>query len=78
MGVSKQTVGNSSRDGNTRPLYLTPEKSVCRGQEATLRTRHGTTDWVQIGKGIHQGDKLHCHPAYLTSMKSTSCEMPAR
>ena len=55
-----------------------PEKSVCRDQEATLRTRHGTTDWVQIGKGIHQGDKLYCHPAYLTSMKSTSCEMPAR
>ena len=25
------------------------------GQEATVRTRHGTTDWFQIGKGIHQG-----------------------
>ena len=24
------------------------------GQEATLRTRHGTTDWFQIGKGVHQ------------------------
>ena len=24
------------------------------GQEATVRTGHGTTDWVQIGKGIHQ------------------------
>ena len=24
-------------------------------QEATVRTRHGTTDWFQIGKGIHQG-----------------------
>ena len=44
---------NSSRDGNTRPLDLAPEKSV--GQEATVRTGHGTTNWFQIGKGVHQG-----------------------
>ena len=25
------------------------------GQEATIRTRHGTTDWFQIGKGVLQG-----------------------
>ena len=25
------------------------------GQEATVRTGHGTTDWFKIGKGIHQG-----------------------
>ena len=25
------------------------------GQEATIRTRHGTTNWFQIGKGAHQG-----------------------
>ena len=25
------------------------------GQEATVITRHGTTDWLQIGKGVHQG-----------------------
>ena len=24
------------------------------GQEATVRTRHGSTDWFQIGKGVHQ------------------------
>jgi len=40
------------------------------GQEATVRTRHGTTDWFQIGKGVHQGCILH--PAYLTYMQSTS------
>ena len=28
------------------------------GQEATVRTRHGTTDWFQIGKGVHQGSIL--------------------
>ena len=41
---------NSSRDGNTRPPDLLPEKSG--GQEATVRTGHGTTDWVQIGKEV--------------------------
>ena len=25
------------------------------GQEATVRTGHGTTDWFQLGKGVHQG-----------------------
>ena len=29
--------------------------SVYAGQEATVRTGHGTTDWFQIGKGVHQG-----------------------
>ena len=30
-------------------------RNLHTGQEATLRTGHGTTDWFQIGKGIHQG-----------------------
>ena len=25
------------------------------GQEATVRSEHGTTDWLQIGKGVHRG-----------------------
>ena len=25
------------------------------GEEATVRTKHGRTDWFQIGKGVHQG-----------------------
>ena len=44
---------NTERDGNTRPPDLPLEKSV--GQEATVRTGHGTTDWFQIGKGVRQG-----------------------
>ena len=28
------------------------------GQEATVRTGHGTTDWFQIGRGVHQGCML--------------------
>ena len=27
-------------------------RNLCAGQEATVRTRHGTTDWFQIGKGV--------------------------
>ena len=46
---------NSERDGNTRPPDLPLEKAVCRSQEATIRTGHGTTDWFQIGKGVRQG-----------------------
>ena len=30
-------------------------RNLYAGQEATVRTGHGTTDWVQIGKGIFQG-----------------------
>ena len=30
-------------------------RSLYAGQEATARTRHGTTHWFQIGKGVHQG-----------------------
>ena len=30
-------------------------RNLYAGQEATVRTRHGTTDWFQIGKGLHQG-----------------------
>ena len=45
-------------------------RNLYAGQEATVRTEHGTTDWFQIGKGVCQG--VYCHPAYLTSMQSTS------
>ena len=30
-------------------------RNLYTGQEATVRTRHGTTDWFQIGKGVPQG-----------------------
>ena len=43
-----------SRDGNARPTYLPPEKPFA-GQEAIVRTIHGTTDWFIFGKGVHQG-----------------------
>ena len=45
---------NSERDGNTRPPDLLL-RNLCAGQEATVRTGHGTTDWLQIGKEVRQG-----------------------
>ena len=45
-------------------------RNVYAGQEATVRTGHGTTDWFQIGKGVRQA--VYCYPAYLTSMQRTS------
>ena len=30
-------------------------RNVYAGQEVTVRTRHGTTDWLQVGKGVRQG-----------------------
>ena len=56
---------NSIRVGNTRAPYLP--------REATVRTRHGTMDWFQTGKGVLKA--VYCHPVYLTYMQSTSCKM---
>ena len=47
-------------------------KNLCADQEATVRTGHRTTDWFFIGKSVH------CHPAYLTYMQSTSGETLGR
>ena len=47
-------------------------RNLYAGQEATVRTGHGTTDWFQIGKGVVKA--VYCHPAYITSMQSTSWE----
>ena len=41
------------RDGNTTPLTCLL-RNLYAGQEATVRTGHGTTDWFQIGKGVSQ------------------------
>ena len=44
-------------------------RNLYAGQEATVTTGYGTTDWFQIGKGARQGCILS---PYLTSMQSTS------
>ena len=33
-------------------------RNLYAGEEATVRTGHGTTDWFQLGKGVHQGSIL--------------------
>ena len=50
-------------------------RNLYAGQEATVRTEHGTTDWFQKEKEYVKA--VYCHLAYLTSMQSTSCEMLA-
>ena len=36
-------------------FQVTLLRNTYSGQEATVRTGHGTTDWFQIRKGVHQG-----------------------
>ena len=45
-------------------------RNLYAGQEATVRTGHGTTDWLQIGKGVYQGCILS--PCLFNYMQSTS------
>ena len=45
-------------------------RTLYAGREATVRTGHGTTDWVQKEKEYVK--TVYCHPAYLTYMQSTS------
>ena len=44
-------------------------RNLYAGQEATVRTGHGTADWFQIKKEYVKA--VYCHPAYLTSMQNT-------
>ena len=55
---------NSERDGNTSSGIHHQDQLTCllrnlhAGQEATIRTRHGTTNLFQIGKEVHKGYTL--------------------
>ena len=48
-------------------------RNLYAGQEATVRTGHGTTDWFKLGKEYIKA--VYCHPVYLTYIQSTSQEM---
>ena len=50
---SQQTVENSEKMGIPNRLTCLL-RNLYAGQEAAVRTGHGTTDWFQIGKGVHQ------------------------
>ena len=73
--VDHNKLENSSRDGNTRPLTCLL-RNLYAGQEATVRTRHGTMEQQTGSKlGKEYVKVVYCHPAYLTSMQSTSSKM---
>ena len=48
-------------------------RNLYGGQEATVRSGHGTTDWFKLGKEYVKA--VYCRPAYLTYMQSTSCKI---
>ena len=48
-------------------------RNLYAGQEATVRTRHGKTDWFKLGKEYVKA--IYCYPAYLTYMQRTSYKM---
>ena len=50
----QQTVENSERNGNISDLTCLL-RNLYADQEAAVRTRHGTTDWFQVGKRLCQG-----------------------
>ena len=56
------------------PDYLTCIlRYLYAGQEATVKTGHGTTDWFQIGKGVRQGGILSpCLLTYIQQHKTES------
>ena len=57
------------------PDHLTcPLRNLYAGQQATVRTEDGTTDWFQIGKEYIKA--VYYHPVCLTYMQNTSCKMP--
>ena len=74
--VDHNKLENSEGDGI--PGHLTCLlRNLYAGQEATVRTGHGTTDWLQIGKGVRQGCILspclfNLHAEYI--MRNTGLE----
>ena len=49
-------------------------RKLCADQEAALRTGYGTKIGSKLGNDYVKA--VYCHPAYLTYIQSTSCEMP--
>ena len=69
---SQQTVENSERDGNTRPPDLPLQKPTCRSGSQQLQLDMEQQTGSKSRKEYVKA--LYCHPAYLTSMQSTSWE----
>ena len=65
---------NSSRDGNTKPAYLPPEKPVWQVKKEQLELDMEQQTGSKLGK--KDVKIVYCHPDYLAYMQSTSFEMP--
>ena len=68
----QQIVVNPSRDVNTRPPYLPPEKPVCRSR-SNFRTKHGKLSGSKLSK--EYGKAVHCLSACLSHKQSSSYKM---
>ena len=68
--VDHNKLENSSRDGNTRPPYLPPEKPLCRFKKQQLEP--DMKQWTDSKLGKEHIKAAYCYPAYLTYMQSTS------
>ena len=72
--VDQKKLWNILKETGT-PYHLTCLlRNLYAGQEATVRTGHGTTDWFQIGKGVCQGCILSL--CLFNFYAEYSCEMP--
>ena len=65
---------NSSRDVNNRPPGLPPDKPVWQIKKQQLKLDMEQQTGSKYGKEFVKA--VYCHPAYLTYMQHTSCEMP--
>ena len=71
--VDHNKLENSSRDGNTRSPDIPPEKSELQARKQQLELDMGQQTGSKLGKEYVKA--VYCHPAYLTYMQSTSCEI---
>ena len=70
MCGSQQTVENSDRDGNSRPLDLPPEKICIQVKKQQLELDMEQQTGSKLEKEYIKA--VYCHPVYLTYMQSTS------
>ena len=73
--VDHSKLENSERDGNTRPLYLSPEKPVCGTRKQQLVA--DVDQWTGSKLGKEYVKAIYCHSAYLTYMQSTMAKCQA-
>ena len=73
MGDPCSFRANSERDGNTRPSYLSSEKSVGRSRSQQFQPDMEQEAGSKLGKEYVKA--VYCHSVYLTYMQSISCEM---